>query len=105
MVIRQFDVFRNPNARSSRQVPFLLVLQHDLLEGMPTRVVAPLFREAALPAAARLNPRFRVADTDVVMVTQQLGAVPARGLTRWVANLEARRSEIIGAVDVLVAGV
>lgn len=37
--MRQFDVFKNPNARTARDVPLLLLVQHSLLEVLDTRPV------------------------------------------------------------------
>ncbi len=105
--MEQFDVFRNPNAKAVRTVPWLLVVQSGLLDQLPTRLVAPLVRPAALMGlpASRLNPTFSVGGDPVVMLTQQLGAVPTRSLSHRVASLADRRSVIIAAVDFLLSGV
>lgn len=102
---KQFDVFRNPNSASARVVPWLLVLQADLLNEFPTRLVAPLVRPSALKVpATRLNPVFEIAGERAVMLTQQLGAVPTRSLRERVTNLDPQRAAILGAVDFLLAG-
>ena len=105
MVIRQFDVFKNP--RDKTRFPFLLVVQHDLLDTLSVRVVVPLAPKASFGArtAMRLNPVFTVDGTAVVMLTQMLGAVRASTLGKRVATLSAKRAEIIGALDVLFTGV
>jgi len=105
MVMKQFDVFRNPSG-SARTAPFLLLIQSDLLDDFPTRMVAPLVRPASLSLpATRLNPTFKVEGEPLVMLTQQLGAVPKRSLKARVASLERHRTEIIGAIDFLLGGV
>lgn len=105
MVIRQFDVFRNP--RDKTRFPLLLVVQHDLLEVLPVRVVVPLTPQRAFGErpVKRLNPVFQVDGTPMVMLTQMLGAVASSSLRRPVANLEARRTEIIGALDIVFTGI
>ena len=62
MVMRRFDVFRNPSPRSSRTIPYLVLVQSELLDELPTQVVVPLVKGAALGgrAAARLNPSFDI---------------------------------------------
>ena len=107
MVIRRFDVFRNPNPRSQRAVPYLVVLQSELLDGLPTQTVAPLVKAAAIggKAAARLNPTFTIDGEAVVMLTQQVGSVAATTLTHRVANLDASRDVIVAALDFLFSGV
>lgn len=101
----RFDVFKNPSG--SKTYPYVLVLQHALLDQLPTRLVAPLVRLDALdaPPITRLNPRFTIERVPVVMLTQQLGAVSVARLQKRVASLEASSAEIIAAIDVLFAGV
>ena len=62
MVIGRFDVVRNPGKRDASTVPYLLVLQSELLDGIDTRVVAPLVRPSALASKTltRLNPEFEI---------------------------------------------
>ena len=104
--MKQFDVYRNPNPASAKTVPWLLLLQSDLLDDFPTRLVAPLVRPSMLPyPATRLNPTFKVDGEAATMLTQQLGAVPKRSLKHRVGSLERHRTDIIGAVDFLVGGV
>ncbi len=102
---RQFDVFKNGKDKS--RFPFLLLVQHDLLSQLSVRVVVPLTPQRSFGAQpiTRLNPVFEVDGAAQVMLTQMLGAVPVSSLGRKVANLGAKRAEIIGALDVLFAGV
>ena len=48
-MIRQFDVFENPNDRLRNQVPFVVAIQSHFLEALRTTIVAPLFRAEVLP--------------------------------------------------------
>lgn len=107
MVIARFDVFRNPSAHDVRALPYVLVLQSPLLDRIDTRVVAPLARVSVLnsKAVARLNPQFEIDGHPVFMLTQQIGALPARALGRRVANLESERSAITAALDLLFSGI
>ena len=105
MVICQFDVFRNPRDRT--RFPFLLVVQHDVLESLPVRVVVPLTPQRSFgeKPLMRLNPVFQVDGTAVVMLTQMIGAVSTSSLGRRVATLAAKRTEIIGALDIVFTGI
>ena len=78
MVTRRFDVFRNPNSSSAKHVPYLLVVQSELLELLPTRVVIPLARITALKAkpATLLNPELDIESLKVAMLTQQSARSP-----------------------------
>ena len=96
----RFDVYANPEG-----IGFLLDIQADLLAGLNTRVVVPLLPLSQAPhPAQRLNPVFTVAQTDVVMVTQFLAAVPKNMLGAPILSLEAQRTEIVNATDMLLQG-
>lgn len=105
--MRRYDVFSNPNPHSARTVPFLVVLQSEFLEGLATRVVAPLVKAASLEGkpAARLNPSFEIEGQTVFLLIQQIGAVPTRSLSKRVGSLEAQAGVIIGAIDFLLSGI
>lgn len=105
MVTVRFDVFRNPSGSKSH--PFVVVVQHELLDRLPTRMVIPLVRRDVLGGAAvtRLNPECVIDRTPLVLLTQQMGAVRAAELTKRVGSLAARGAEILSAVDVLSSGV
>ena len=107
MVMRRFDVFRNPNASSNRHVPYLLVVQSQLLEQLPTRVVIPLTKAAALKSkpATLLNPEFEIESTRVLMLTQQIGAIAVPHLKKFVTNIETERETIVRALDFLFSGI
>jgi toxin CcdB len=101
----RFDVYRNPRRESAREVPFLLDVQSDLLEGLESRVVVPLRAASAVKrAVSRLNPIFKVDGSEVVMDTPQLAGVPGTMLKKPVASLGTRAFEIQNALDFLFAG-
>jgi len=96
----RFDVYLNPDGPG-----YLLDIQANFLEGLNTRVIAPLMERAKAPKSAkRLNPVFLIGDLEVVMVTQFLAAVPISVLKRPVATLEQRHDEIVDAIDMLMQG-
>ncbi|PVA05559.1 CcdB family protein [Thalassorhabdomicrobium marinisediminis] len=96
----RFDVFPNPEGPG-----YLLDVQSDLLDGLNTRVVAPLMPRAHAPEPAkRLNPEFEVEGAAVVMVTQFIAAVPAAILGQPVARLDTASDTITNALDMLTQG-
>jgi toxin CcdB len=102
----QFDAHRNPVELDSARMPFVLDVQSDSLEVLPTRLVVPLLRAELLrDRIRRLHPEFLVGDTKVVMVTTELGTLPRGALGVSIVSLEDRRYEIIGAIDMLITGV
>jgi len=102
----QFDVCRNANPASSRDIPYLLEVQSDLLGILSTRVVAPLVLATEMGKVAKtLNPQFEIEGVSVVMSTPEIAGVPRRVLGEKVASLQHRREEIIAALDLLFTGI
>jgi toxin CcdB len=106
MVIRRFDVAKNPSPRSRKAIPYVVVLQSELLDAMDTRSVAPLARVKGSSGrgAERLNPVFDFNGEQLVMLTQLLGAAPLASLTR-VGTLEHERGRIVDALDFHFSGI
>lgn len=82
--------------------------QADILHRMPTRFVIPL--EAVEPSLIindQLNPRFRLEDEEVVLVTQLAGTIRKRDLGRRIGCLldEHDRRAVQRALDMLTTGV
>jgi len=101
----QFDVYENPHPASRKEIPFLLDLQTDLLDGLATRVVAPLLRASADEKVAQnLSPRFIVQQMEVVISTPELAGIPVRMLGEKIGSLSKNRDEIIAALDFLFTG-
>jgi toxin CcdB len=68
-------------------------------------VVVPLIRVSVMGTPARhLNPEFEIGNVGVVMSTAELAGVPARLLGPKVDSLNARRDEIMAALDFLLTG-
>jgi toxin CcdB len=101
----QFDVHRNAGSDMARIIPYLLNVQHDMLRDLSTRIVIPLFRQTGFrKPIGRLNPTIRVRGTALVLGTDEITAVGIDRLGDVVANLEADRYRILGAIDLLLTG-
>ena len=97
----QFDLFWNP-AESA----WLLDIQHDILDGLSTRLVVPLVPAADAPhQIGRLNPLVHVNGKPHVLLTDLMSTVPRALLGPSRFNLAADRDAIIAAVDMLVTGI
>lgn len=97
----QFDVCRH----RSRSDILLLNVQHDLMDQLKTRLVAPLLPESVFGRPAdRLNPVFDVLDERYVMDTANLVGFPLSRFGAQVDNLSSETERIIGAIDFLTCG-
>jgi len=101
----QFDVYRSPNSRSRRIIPFVLVVQSDLLSDLATCAVVPLVDAAQFgKPATRLNPVFTIEKTSVVMSTAEITGIPRRALGSLADSLASQRDAIVAALDFLIFG-
>lgn len=103
----QFSVHRNPEGASRTAVPYLLDVQSDLLSGLGTRAVVPLYTAAAMKGRVTrtLTPQFEVEGRQVVMVTPQIAGVALRHLGPVVGSLATERDVIVAALDLLITGI
>lgn len=84
--MRQYDVFQNPTPRTRTLLPYLLVLQSDLVSATEAVIVAPLSK-AVHPEGSRLYPKFTVANESYILLTPDLASMPRTALTEHVTNL------------------
>ena len=102
----QFDI--HLYGRAGSPVRYVVDLQADLLEPMATRVVAPLYLRAPEQRLLKgLNPEIVVPGDDGVfyLSVPELSAIRRSVLGERVGNLEARRADIIAALDLLFMGI
>lgn len=103
----QFTVYRNKNPQTLSAIPFLLDVQHDLLDDLETRVVIPLRPLSAIKGKALrpLMPVLEVEGERFVLLTPQMAGIPKSELGAPVIRVEHYRSEIIAAIDFLLTGI
>lgn len=102
----QYDVFRNTNPETSVLIPYLLDVQADLLGGLATRLVVPLYRLDVIPKPIQyLHPVFVVLGVRLVLSTAELAGIPKAMLSDPVGSLAEHRAEIRVALDFVLAGI
>lgn len=102
----QFDVYLNPSKHSKKTYPFILDIQHSLLDGLSTRIVVPLADCKQLKQAEMkgLTPKVRFDDMDLLIMTPQIASMPKKTLKQPIGTLVHLRHEIIAALDLAVTG-
>jgi len=103
--MKQFDLYRNTNPRTSEVIPLLLDVQSDLLASLNTRMVIPLSRAKGLTGINRLMPEVSVGDETLLLLTPQMAGIARRELGEPVGSLAHLRLEIIAAIDLLISGI
>jgi toxin CcdB len=103
----QWDVYANPSPRSRDEVPYVVVLQSALLDGLATRLVMPLSRTdvASSRLPGRLAPQFDIDGVRVVPKPHQTAYLPASELRRPVTSLRRQSHLLVDALDAVVSGV
>lgn len=98
----QFDVYVNLNDYNNQRIPYLLDVQHDVLNALSTRMVIPLVvneRETKI-----VNPEIEIDGDKYIMLTTQMAGLPIDYLGKKVFSLDSQRTEIINAIDFLITG-
>jgi toxin CcdB len=104
ILIRQFDVFRNPEQRAS-SLSYVVVLQSDLVSDTRTLMAAPLLEFREEFRRQQLFPLVRVLGHSLVIVVTQMAPVPRKLLRGPVANVAGERDRIVLALDYLFTGI
>lgn len=103
----QFNVYRNKNAATRKQYPYLLNVQNNLFDDLKTVVVIPFIRKKASTQnpIKYLMPVFTIEDSECILLTPQMAGVPKSQLGTIVEDLSQFRSEIIGSIDFIISGI
>lgn len=102
----QYDVFANPSNSSAAGIPYVVVIQSDLLDGLATRLTVPL---AVLDVAGKvptaLCPVIVVQGQRLHALAHYAAPLPAKLLRRLVGNVAAQASALVAAMDAVLSGV
>lgn len=97
--MQQFDVVR---LRSGARV---VILQSDLMDHLPTRLVAPLIAVADAPSVLpRLNPVVSVEGADHIVAVHLAATISVMQIVETIRSLAAHEFAIKAAIDLLISG-
>jgi toxin CcdB len=98
-----YDVCANRGRNASR-APYFLVLQRDDVDGLPTRIVAPILCIDAREFVTKVMVRVEIAGEMLTLSMPELFSLPARLLGPAVDNLASRHDDFVAALDRLITG-
>lgn len=102
----QYDVFKNPSSSAAAGIPFVVVIQSDLLEALPTRLVMPLaMLDFAGKVPTALCPVIAVKGQRLHALAHYAAPLPAKALRRPVDNVAAQSSALVSALDAVLSGI
>ncbi len=103
----QFDVFPNPSPRMRDVYPYVVDLQSDVLDALPTRLVVPLSRTSLSQdqMPRRLSPVFEVKGEQLMVLAFEAAPLDKRLLRKKVCSLKDGASELVAALDAVMSRV
>jgi toxin CcdB len=104
--VTQFALYRNPNPQTEAQYPLLLDVQHELFEGLQTRVVIPLTKAPSLAKFPLdyLTPSLRVGEETYLLMTPQLAGIDRADLGPQAGDVRDQRRAVLSALEFLAYG-
>jgi len=101
----QFDIYENGNMETRELYPYLLDVQADILDELPTRIVIPLVSASAVKKPIPiLQPELEIKGQRVYLQTAQLAGVSQNLLGSRICSARASRDQIIAALDLAFVG-
>ena len=102
----QYDVFPNPSASAASGIPYVVVIQSDLLDALATRLTMPLaVLDFAGKVPATLCPVIAVNGQRLYALAHFAAPLPARQLRRLVDNVATQASALVAAMDAVLSGI
>ena len=99
--MRQFDVCR----LKGRTEQIVVVLQHDLVDDLETRVVAPLSDKSYKKLIANLRLPVDFEGRRLVLQIDRMAAIDRREIGNVVGRIDAEEQRIKSALDLVFLGV
>ena len=102
----QYDVYPNPSRSASEGIPYVVVIQSDLLDALATRLTMPLaISDTAINTPISLCPVVVVKGQRLNALAYFAAPLPAKLLKKPVANVASQGSALISAMDAVLSGI
>jgi toxin CcdB len=102
----QYDVFPNPSHSDADGIPYVVVIQSDLLDALATRLTMPLAElDAAIKVPTVLCPVIVVKGKRLHALAHYAAPLSAKNLRRAVDNVSAQASALVCAMDAVMSGI
>lgn len=102
----QYDVFTNPSRSGADGIPFVVVIQSDLLDSLATRLTIPLaVFTSGTKVPTTLCPVILVKGKRLHALAHYAAPLPAKALRRPVDNVAAQAGALVSAMDAVLSGI
>ncbi len=105
-ILAQYDVYANPSRSAADGIPYVVVVQSDLLDALATRLTVPLaVVDAATKVPLALCPVITVKGQRLHALAHYAAPLPAKALKRPVVNVASQASALVSALDAVLSGI
>lgn len=102
----QYDIYANPSKSADNGIPYVVVIQSDLLDALATRLTMPLAEfDAAAKVPTALCPVIMVKGQRFHALAHYAAPLPAKALRRAVDNVATQAHALVSAIDGVLSGV
>lgn len=102
----QYDVFKNPSRSAADGIPYVVVIQSDLLDALATRLTMPLaVFNSGTKVPTALCPVIVVKGKRLHALAHYAAPLPARDLRQPVDNVTAQASALVSAMNAVLSGI
>ena len=102
----QYDVYANPSRSAADGIPYVVVMQSDLLNALATRMTMPLaVYDNATTVPTALCPVITVKGKRLYALAHYTAPLPAKALRRPVDNVVSQASALVSAMDTVLSGI
>lgn len=105
---QQFDVYRNPSAKTNKLWPLYMIIQNDYFDELTTRIVVPLVAKKELSLnQKRITPQIVINNESFYIFTPAITFLDIKKINKsdFVCNIALSRNEIISALDAIITNV
>lgn len=102
----QYDVYPNPSRSAADGIPYVVVVQSDLLDALATRLSMPLaVPDGSSKVPAALCPLIVVKGQRLHALAHYAAPLPAKLLKKPVDNVGTQASALVAAMDAVLSGI
>jgi toxin CcdB len=102
----QYDIYANPSNSAAAGIPYVVVIQSDLLDALATRLSVPLaVPDASAQVPTALCPVIMVKGKRFHALAHYAAPLPSKLLRRPVDNVAAQAHALVSAIDAVLSGV
>jgi len=102
----QYDVFTNPSKSAADGIPYVVVIQSELLDALATRMTIPLaIFDEQIKVPTALCPIVTIKGKRFHALAHFAAPLPAKSLKRSLANVGSQADALVSAIDTVISGI